>query len=147
MNEYLNGLSNSLEYMSHEHIGDDAIIITCRVKRGGAVCPYCGRESGKANCRYKRKLKDLPFGDKKVTLIVWFNNYFCANSECSHKTFAESVDFVSPFSVRTKRLDGQIITFASNGSGIGTERCMKRNYANVSDTTINRILKKNRLAR
>jgi hypothetical protein len=102
--------------------------------------------SEKVNCRYKRILKDLPFGGKKVTLVVWFNNYFCGNSECKHRTFSESVAFAEPFATRTKRLDKQIIAFASNGSGIGTERCLKQNYADVSDTTINRILKKNRLA-
>jgi transposase len=141
--EFLQGLDENLEYISHRDIGGDTVEITCGMKRGKAVCPYCGAVSDKINCRYKRKLKDVSFGEKKVTLVVWFNNYFCLSKDCAHGTFAENAKFAEPFSVRTKRLDKRILELAVCGSGIGTERYIKRNLAMVSDTTVNRIVKKN----
>jgi transposase len=144
VNEFLQGLDENLEYISHRDIGGETVEITCRMKRGKATCPYCGTVSNKVNCRYKRKLKDRSFGEKKVVLVIWFNNYFCNNNDCAHGTFAEKVEFAEPFSVRTKRLDQCILELAVCGSGIGTERYIKRNLASVSDTTVNRIVKKNR---
>ena len=137
MDEFLQGLDENLEYISHRNINEDTIEISCGVKRKKAVCPYCGKSSEKVNCRYKRKLKDISFGEKKVILLVWANNYFCSNSDCAHGTFAEKIEFVEPFSVRTKRLDKRILELAVCGSGIGTERYLKRNLAVVSDTTVN----------
>jgi len=143
MEEFLKGLSESLTYISHSYVGDNDVKIVCEIKRGIAVCPYCGRASWKVNCQYKRTFKDVSFGSKKVTLEVWFNNYFCGNTDCAHGTFAEKVDFVEPFSVRTKRLDTQILELSIGNSGIGTERYIRKHLADISDTTVNRILKKN----
>jgi hypothetical protein len=143
MQEFLIGLSPGLEYLSHEYRDNDAVVIMCKTVRGSRYCPYCAEVSGKICCRYKRKLKDIPFGEKKVTLIVLTGNYFCSNTNCSHSTFGEKIDFAEPFATRTKRLDKQILELTVGNSGIGTERYIKRNFANVSDTTINRIIKKN----
>jgi transposase len=129
--------------VSHEYIDNGTVKIVCRMERGTAVCPYCGKPSDKVNRRYGRVLKDLPYGDKKVVLAVSFNSYFCHNSECKHFSFAEHVDFAEPFATRTKRLDQRILELSVGGSGIGSERYLRRNVANVSDNTVNRVIKKN----
>jgi hypothetical protein len=147
MDEFLANLCEKLKYVSHEYEADDSVKIFCRMDGGIAVCPYCGQSSDKVNKRYKRVLKDSPFGDKKVTLIVKFNSYFCKNDECSHFSFAETVGFAEPFATRTKRLEKQILEAAIGSSGIGAERYLRRNVATVSDTTINRIIKKNSFAK
>jgi hypothetical protein len=140
--EFLSELSDELEYLSHEYI-DDTVVVSCKIMQGNRHCPYCNEVSGKICCRYKRKLKDVPFGEKKVKLIVWTGNYFCSNANCAHSTFGEKVEFAEPFATRTKRLDKYILELSAGNSGIGAERFVKRNVVNISDTTINRIVKKN----
>jgi transposase len=142
MEEFLQNLYGGLKYISHEHVGD-AVKIACRMERGTAVCPYCGKPSNKVNRKYKRVLKDVPFGDKKVVLTIYFNNYFCRNDECKHFSFAEHVEFAEPFATRTKRLDGRILELAAKTSAVGSERYLRRNIADVSANTVNRVIKKN----
>jgi hypothetical protein len=85
----------------------------------------------------------VPFGDKKVVLQIKFNSYFCHNNDCPHSYFSEIAEFVEPFATRTKRLDNMILQLATGTSSIGSERYLRRNVANVSDNTVNRIIKKN----
>jgi len=142
MDEFLKGLSEGLIYVSHEEIGN-TIIIKCRMARGSAACPHCGAASDKVNRRYRRVLKDIPFGEKKVILEVEFNSYFCVNNACEKYAFTEYPDFAEPFSTRTKRLNKRILELTAGSSGTWAESYVKRNLASVSDTTINRIVKKN----
>jgi hypothetical protein len=113
------------------------------MERGSAVCPICGKASNKVNRRYTRVLKDIPFGEKKVILDIKFNSYFCVNDACGKYAFTEYSDFAEPFSTRTKRLTKRILELSAGSNGIWAESYIKRNLASVSDTTINRIIKKN----
>jgi len=143
MNEFLKGLSEKLIYVSHEEITVGTIKIVCYLERGTAACPSCGKVSNKVNRRYKRFLKDISFGDKQFVLDIMFNSYFCVNADCAKYAFTEYPEFVEPFSARTKRLNKRILELSAGGSGTWVERYVKRNLASVSDTTINRIIKKN----
>jgi len=143
MDEFFKGLSDRLIYISHEEVSGDTIIIRCQIELGTAFCPDCGKASNKVNRRYKRAIKDIPFGEKKVILDIKFNSYFCVDNACFKYAFTEYPDFVEPFSTRTKRLNKRILELSAGSSGIWAEGYIKRNLATVSDTTINRIIKKN----
>jgi transposase len=142
MEEFLRLLDESLRLLSFEY-KSDVLIIQCETKRAERVCPYCGIVSDKVHSRYVRKIKDLPFGGVKVILMVSANKYFCQSVECGRKTFSERLLFLQPFSRITKRLNNFVLENAINTNAMSAEKFIRKNTAQLSDTTINRIIKKN----
>jgi len=142
MEEFLRLLDKNLRLVSFEY-KNDVLIIQCETVRAEKPCPYCGTASDKAHSRYVRKIKDLPFGEFKVVLMVAANKYFCQGGECGKKTFSERLLFLQPFSRMTKRLNNFVLENAISTNAMSAEKFIRKNTAQLSDTTINRIIKKN----
>ncbi|MCI9324118.1 MAG: transposase family protein [Lachnospiraceae bacterium] len=94
MDEFIKLLDPSLDYISHEIIGD-TIFIRVASNREEAVCPYCGHASSKRHSAYERSFQDLPVMGMKSRIIIENRKMFCTNSECGHKTFAETKDGIA----------------------------------------------------
>ncbi|MBT2225113.1 ISL3 family transposase [Nonomuraea sp. NEAU-A123] len=56
-----------------------------------SACPACGWESVGVHSRYERFLSDLPVAGQEVLLQVRVRRFFCDNSACGKRTFAEQV--------------------------------------------------------
>jgi transposase len=83
----------------------DEITVTLRTTSLTAVCPDCGTVSKRVQSRYKRTLRDLPFGGRPVCLVVEVRRFFCKRSICARKIFAEQLtSLYRPHAQRTKRL-------------------------------------------
>ncbi len=54
-----------------------------------APCPCCGTISKRIQSRYTRTLRDLPASGRPVHLIVRVRRFFCQESTCPRKIFAE----------------------------------------------------------
>lgn len=56
------------------------------------VCRSCGVGSGRVHSRYHRRLADLPIAGAPVVLSLRMRRFFCDNTTCTAKTFAEQVE-------------------------------------------------------
>jgi len=92
-------------------------------------------------------LQDLPIQGKKVWLHLKNKKYFCVNAECGQKTFAEQFEFYEPNSVRTKRLQEEILIVSLTQSSISASKYLRNSVADVGKSTICDMLKKERQKR
>jgi transposase len=56
-----------------------------------AACCGCGAESGRVHSRYVRRLADTGIGGREVLLMLTVRRFFCDQTGCAKKTFAEQV--------------------------------------------------------
>ncbi len=65
------------------------VTVTVRAASPTAPCPCCGTISKRVQSRYTRTLRDLPASGRPVELIVCVRRFFCQQSTCVCKIFAE----------------------------------------------------------
>ena len=133
MKEYLQQLSPDLVYIKHE-IENDTMKIYCETRP---------RKDRPVHSRQMRVVKDIPYGDYKVELHLLTKKYFNTAPEAKTRTIAEKHDFINDTGRRTQRLDEKIKKLCGEMSAIGCERVVRERIADVSDTSILRLLKKN----
>ena len=141
MDEFIKLLDPSLDYISHEIIGD-TIFIRVASNREEAACPYCGHASSKRHSAYERSFQDLPVMGMKSRIIIKNRKMFCTNPECGHKTFAETFGFISPKAKKSRRLLEKIINVSLNVSSVNAADMLKNGIADVGKSTICNLLKK-----
>jgi transposase len=83
----------------------DHIAIVTSPRQTSASCPDCGMVSERLHSRYRRRLSDLPWQGRPVTLHIHARRFRCLNLACSRQTFAERLFGVAPAAARrTERL-------------------------------------------
>src|SRR5579883_526792 len=61
-------------------------------------CPVCGSVATRIHSRYQRRLADLPGAGQSVRFLLSVRKFFCDESTCPRKIFAERLSpFVDPF--------------------------------------------------
>jgi len=65
------------------------VTITVRAASPTVSCPCCGTLSERVQSRYTRTLCDLPASGRPVHLVVQVRRFFCQESTCIRKIFAE----------------------------------------------------------
>ncbi len=65
------------------------VTITVRAASPTASCSCCGTMSKRVQSRYTRTLHDLPASGRSVHLVVHVRRFFCQESTCARKIFAE----------------------------------------------------------
>ena len=78
----------------------------------------------------------------KSRIIIENRKMFCPNSECGHKTFAETFGFISPKAKKSRRLLEKIINVSLNVSSVNAADMLKDGIADVGKSTICNLLKK-----
>lgn len=131
MQEYLEQLSSNLIYDSKKII-NNVMHIYCHVKNSSSY---------KIHSYITRSINDINYGNYKVVLEVKCYTYYI-DRKLNNKTKAYQPDFIDGRSYRTKRLTEYILNSSKESSAIGLERTLK-NIANISDSTILRLVKKN----
>ena len=85
-------------------ITQELITLVAQVEASEASCPLCGCASSWVHSRYRRTLQDLPCAGKTLRLIVQVRRFFCRNTDCSRKIFAERVlHLTTAYARRTTR--------------------------------------------
>jgi transposase len=80
---------------------------------GDAVCPRCGRSSGRVHSRYERRLADAAIGGRRVVIRLRVRRFFCAWPGCPAATFAEQVEgLTSRYARRSPPLAGMLAAVA-----------------------------------
>lgn len=134
MNEYLNQLSENLIYIKHEVV-DGTLKLYCETKLD---------PQRKVHSRKIRVVKDIPYGKLKVELHILTKKYFNVFKDQKKLTIAEEHLFINSTGRRTTRLDRYIEESCREMSAIGCERFIRNHVADVSDSSILRLIKKNK---
>jgi hypothetical protein len=144
MEEYIRALDANLEYKGYE-LKDDVYYVYCESTSTTFKHPTEELYTNNIKTRYKRKIDDIAFNGKQTKIILTVKVFKFKNLNAGKNEFAEKFDFISDtykVNKRTKRLEQYILDLANNGSSNRTEKTLKRNGVNISDTTINRLIKK-----
>ena len=141
MDEFVKMLCNDLEYVTHK-IERDLIYIYVKSNCTEPKCPYCDAIGEKVHSHYIRRFRDLPMQGKKVEIVLDNRKYFCNNTECEHKTFAEAFDCLPFKGKRSRRLTESIIELSLNVSSVTAAAMLRNGTADVGKSTICNLLKK-----
>ena len=81
------------------------VSIVCRTRRLASRCPTCRSLSARTHSHYERRIADLPWQGRSVTLCFQARRLRCGNRRCARRTFAERAeDAVRPHARGTLRL-------------------------------------------
>ncbi|MGH2478628.1 MAG: ISL3 family transposase [Ktedonobacteraceae bacterium] len=97
---------------------NDGLTVTLVSTQLSPCCPLCGSTARRVHSCYTRLVADLPCAGQSMRLLIQVRKYFCEQSSCPRKIFAERLTpFVEPFARVTKRLCQivQIIGLATGG--------------------------------
>lgn len=144
MEEYIRTLDANLEYKGYE-LKDDVYYVHCESTTTTFKHPTKELYTSSIKMRYKRKIADIAFNGIQTKIVLNVKVFKFKNLNDEKNEFAEKFDFISDtykVNKRTKRLEQYILDLANNGSSNRTEKTLKRNGVNISDTTINRLIKK-----
>ncbi len=83
----------------------DHIAVVTSPRQTSASCPDCWVTPERLHSRYLRRLSDLPWQGRPVTLQVQARRFRCFNRACPRQTFAERLSGTAPAAARrTERL-------------------------------------------
>lgn len=103
------------------------------------ICSACQTPSSKVHSFYKRRLADLPISGKPVTLQLYLRKFFCTNSACPRKIFAQSLSAMKQYARRLNRAEQQLRDIAlQTGARPAARLCQLTGYC-VSHSTLLRI--------
>ncbi|CAN7671163.1 ISL3 family transposase [Rhizobium sp. LjRoot30] len=129
--------------VDHVEQSKEAITIDCRFRSTEAKCPDCSQASHRLHSRYERRLADLPWQGRAVTITLSVRRLRCSNERCGRRIFAENAGDVSwRHRRRTIRLED---VHRSIGMALGGEagmRLVARLGIPVSADTILRIARR-----
>lgn len=123
-------------------VRESAIEIVLKSKSKHTKCPFCGKETRTLHSTYSRRISDTPIQNKSVVLNITAYRYYCENSECSCKVFAEPLLVADKKKRRTMALDQLILAIAYEFSSEGASRILKRLGVHVSNDTIDKLIAK-----
>lgn len=144
MKEYVKELSSNLKYIRHE-LKNDTYYVYCETKTKKFKHPEKNITTTSVKHKYNRNVDDISYNGKKVKLVIKVKIFIFYNLEDEKNSFVEPLDFLSDNyerSRRTKRLEKYILDVSNLGSSISAEKTLKRNGVKISDTSINRMIKK-----
>ena len=79
--------------------------IAARGTGAGGRCPDCGRVSTAVHSTYHRHPADLPSFGREVRLRLSVRRFYCRDTTCPRRTFAERLPgLIAPHARRTRRL-------------------------------------------
>jgi len=80
------------------------IVVTVASTQRRAMCPVCQSLTSRVHSHYQRTLKDLPFVQFSLTLLLEVCKFFCLNEDCYRCIFTERLPSVAaPWARRTER--------------------------------------------
>ena len=83
---------------------ENEVRITARATHPTSCCPLCGSPSSSIHSRYRRTVRDVPCGGRRVQLTLCVRKVFCRNPLCERKVFTERLpELVCPWAQMTVR--------------------------------------------
>ena len=123
------------------------VMITARASSATAPCPCCGTVSKRVHSHYQRTLCDLPASGRPVHLVMQVRRFFCEESTCRRKIFAERFPSLALPRVKfTKRLQEALKEMGFEQGGEAGARLGKKLGYPGSPDTILRLVKQTQLS-
>jgi transposase len=133
--------------MSVERVEEEGggVWIWARSRRGDAACPDCATVSVAVHSRYQRRLADQPVGGRPVWILLAVRRFFCRDSGCARRTFAEQFeDVAGRRRRRTTSLLGMLGPIGWALAGRAGARLAARMAVAVSRMTLLRLMRARR---
>ncbi|RHW32799.1 transposase family protein [Neobacillus notoginsengisoli] len=126
----------------HTLIEPDALYAVLNVNSKYAQCPECKHLSLRHHSQYARKVDDLPVSGHPVHITVCLHKWFCDNKDCTTKVFTERLNWLSPSSRKTDRLEKLIRHVGFSNNCMAAEKiCRKMRISISHDAILYRIKK------
>ena len=91
---------NSWDFDTDTH----QVVLNLSSTQAVAHCPLCNCSTHRVHNRYERILKDLPFVQFSLTILLVVCKFFCLNQNCPRRIFTERLPhIVAPWARRTIR--------------------------------------------
>lgn len=121
----------------------DTVTVTVRAASPTAPCPCCTTISQRVHSHYTRTLRDLPASGRPVHLILQVRRFFCQESTCVRKIFAERFPSLTLPRVKfTLRLQEALREMGFElGGEAGARLGKKLSYTGSADTIL-RLVKR-----
>ncbi|WP_218002422.1 ISL3 family transposase [Nocardia brevicatena] len=121
----------------------DAVVVDAVVAASSARCPGCESVSARVHSRYQRRLADAAIAGRMVSVQLTVRRFFCANSDCPAKTFAEQVaDLTVKWSRRTNRLTSMLVVIGLALAGRAGARLARRLGLPAGRDTLIRLVRR-----
>ena len=92
--------------LDHIAVEGDVIVFHVATTAQTAACPACRCPSARIHSRYRRTLQDLPWQGNTVRFLLTVPKFFCDNTDCPRKVFAQRIDEIAQrYRRKTARLD------------------------------------------
>lgn len=136
-----------LSDMVVEHVSVTThVTVTVHATSPTASCPCCGTICQRIHSHYTRMLRDLPASGRPVHLKVDVRRFFCLQSTCRRKIFAERFPSLTlPHVKFTRRLQEALREMGFESGGEGGARLGKKLSYPGSPDTILRLVKETQL--
>lgn len=120
----------------------DTVVVAAVVATSTARCGECGTLSGRVHSRYRRQLADAAVAGRKMVLRLVVRRFFCVNTGCRAKTFAEQVDGLTvKRSRRTDQLTAMLTRIAVALAGRAGARLAAQLGLPASRDTLLRLIR------
>ena len=121
---------------------DQILSVRTCATQSQSCCPDCGKASVRVHSTYQRTLVDLPCSVWHVQLHWTVRRFFCDNSQCSRRTFAEQLPEVAVrYARRTRRLAERQTQVAFEAGGEGGRRICTAWGLDVSGDQLLRLIR------
>jgi transposase len=127
-----------------ERVDDEGgvVRIWVRSRSTEVACPDCAAVSSAVHSRYIRRPADLPVGGRPVSVLLAVRRFFCPNSRCGRRTFAEQFeDLIGRRRRRTRPLLKMLGAVALAVAGRAGSRLAERMAVTVSRMTLLRLVR------
>jgi transposase len=134
------------------HLGDlvisdirsdgEVVVFEAAVAGSVARCATCETASLRVHSRYRRRVADAAIAGRVVVLRLVVRRFFCSNTDCAAKTFAEQVDgLTAKWSRRTSQLTSMLTTIGLALAGRAGARLARRLGLSASRDTLLRLVR------
>ncbi len=105
-----------------------------------ACCLACGQGSTRVQSRYQRTVVDRPVGGRQIILLLQVRRFFCQNTDCPRRIFAESFpDLAEPYARRTTQQAADLRQLGLALGGRAGARLAERLGFTISHDTVLRL--------
>ncbi len=118
-------------------ITENGLVIAIVATHPTSCCPLCSQRSSSIQSHYRRSLRDVPCGGRRVQLCLTVRKFYCRNPLCERKVFTERFPaFVEPWARMTIRHCEQITSIGLATCGKGGNRLAARLGIHTTRQTI-----------
>lgn len=122
--------------------GADVVTINAVVTGPTSCCPRCEIRSARVHSRYRRRLADAAIAGRLVVLQLTVRRFFCDNTSCLARTFAEQIpDLTVKWARRTTKLTSMLAMIGLALAGRAGARLAARLGLPASRDTLIRLVR------